>query len=114
MGGVAVTTVYLLDEYQKLAARTSNADLSYQRLAVSALGLVGEAAEATEMVKKHIGHGHALDKEKLTAELGDVMWYVADLCTLLGIDMSDVATANIEKLKKRYPEGFSPERSQNR
>jgi NTP pyrophosphatase (non-canonical NTP hydrolase) len=55
-----------------------------------------------------------LDREKLRNELGDVLWYVATMASDLGIPLSDVASANVDKLRKRYPEGFSVERSVNR
>lgn len=102
------------DEYQELAARTANRKLDEKRLAVSGLGLSGEAGEVVELIKKHIGHGHVLNTEAVAKELGDVLWYVADICTAVGIDMADVAEANIAKLRARYPEGFSEDRSRNR
>ena len=63
---------------------------------------------------KHLFHGHELDRDALIKELGDVAWYLAEAATALDIDLSEVFERNIEKLKKRYPEGFSEERSINR
>lgn len=106
-----------LDEYQELAMRTWGQSREWpteRRLTVSALGLTGEAGEVAELVKKHVGHGHTLDSEKVKKELGDVLWYVAALATTLGLSMEDVGAANIEKLKARYPEGFSSTASINR
>jgi NTP pyrophosphatase (non-canonical NTP hydrolase) len=104
-----------LDEYQKLAARTlSPLATDGTLLAVTALGLTGEAGEVADLVKKHLGHGHPLDRAKVSAEVGDCLWYVAALCTVLDLDLSAVAEANIEKLRRRYPVGFSTERSLNR
>jgi NTP pyrophosphatase (non-canonical NTP hydrolase) len=104
-----------LDEYQKLAARTlSPLATDGTLLAVTALGLTGEAGEVADLLKKHLGHGHPLDREKLLKEVGDVCWYIAALCTVLDADLSEVAAANIEKLRRRYPEGFSTERSLHR
>ena len=101
--------------YQNLAGRTSNKYLRQDwRLACAALGITGEAGEVADNVKKHLGHGHDLNREELIKELGDVLWYVAELSTLLGEPMSEIAERNIRKLKKRYPEGFSEERSINR
>jgi NTP pyrophosphatase (non-canonical NTP hydrolase) len=103
------------DEYQKLACRTANKDLSSdQMLSMTALGLGGESGEAEDMVKKAVFHGHTLDKEKLTKELGDVLWYLAVMAETIGVPMSEVAEKNVAKLKARYPEGFSAERSINR
>lgn len=100
-----------LDFYQQLANRTAPCE---NQLATFALGVAGEAGEVADLVKKHIGHGHPLDVEKLKLELGDVLWYVAGLATLLGVTLSEVASANIAKLEKRYPNGFSTEASMNR
>ena len=78
------------------------------------MGLCGESGEVIDLVKKHVSHGHPLNREKLIDELGDVAWYLAECAEAIGITLEDVLTHNIEKLKKRYPEGFSTERSINR
>lgn len=100
--------------YQNDAARTAPGPYDAMSLAVFALGVAGESGEVAELIKKHVGHGHVLDKAKVTKELGDVLWYIAALCTALDLELEDVAEANIAKLRARYPEGFDPERSQNR
>ena len=106
------------DKYQKDSSATSGAfqDLysDQARLAIAGLGLAGEAGEVVDYLKKVVGHGHKLDKDKLVKELGDVLWYVAEICSAINADMSDVAQQNIDKLKARYPDGFSSERSINR
>ena len=66
------------------------------------------------MTKKHLFHGHELDRDALIKELGDIAWYLAEGAEALGISLEEVFERNIEKLKKRYPEGFSEERSINR
>lgn len=76
-------------------------------LAISGLGLTGEAGEVADLLKKHIGHGHELNKEKLSKELGDVLWYLSNIASCFEIDLNDVAKTNIDKLKKRYPKGFN-------
>ena len=83
-------------------------------LYVSTLGLAGEAGEFVDMIKKQAGHGHISDPVKEKKELGDILWYIADVCTKRGYDMNDVASLNIEKLKNRYPSGFDTQRSQKR
>ena len=104
-----------MDEYQKLAARTSGAGgEGERRLMVAALGLAGEAGEFANMVKKLIAHGHAITDETLADELGDVLWYVAEAATARGLNLGEIAQGNVDKLRKRYPEGFSEERSINR
>lgn len=83
-------------------------------LAVLCLGLTGESGEVADLVKKHVGHGHVLDVSVVAKELGDVMWYVATIASALGLDLNTVMETNIDKLKKRYPDGFSSEASINR
>ena len=57
---------------------------------------------------------YELDKEKIIKELGDVAWYIAEIATVLEVDLEEVLIQNIEKLKKRYPEGFDIEKSLHR
>ena len=102
-----------MDEYQEKSKRTLPKK-SKEAIKNYSMGLTGEAAEAMEIVKKWSYHHHELNEEKMIEELGDCLHYAAGLCTFLGVNMSDVAQANIEKLKNRYPQGFSPEASRNR
>ena len=103
-----------LAEYQALAARTLGPRTPDQQLANAALGLAGEAGEVADMMKKHLFHQHPLDREAIVKELGDCLWYVAAMATALDVDLDEVGARNIEKLRRRYPEGFSIERSLNR
>jgi len=109
-------TVYMrLDEYQELALRTAgHREGDKEKLTYTALGLMGESGEVAEMIKKAFYHGHPLDREALSKELGDVLWYLAVMADALDLSLDHVATENIEKLRARYPEGFSRERSRNR
>lgn len=101
-----------MDKYQHEAMRT--AGNRTDDLACHALGVAGEAGEVADLFKKHLFHGHALDVGKATKELGDVLWYVAVLAQRIGVPLSEVADANVAKLRARYPDGFSSERSKNR
>ncbi|MCC3868124.1 nucleoside triphosphate pyrophosphohydrolase family protein [Terrisporobacter mayombei] len=104
-----------INEYQELAKRTMNKDLSEKDMLINGvMGLCGESGEAIDIVKKHIAHNHELDKEHLAKELGDVAWYLAETATALGYSLEDIFKMNIEKLKKRYPDGFDSEKSINR
>jgi NTP pyrophosphatase (non-canonical NTP hydrolase) len=107
-------TTNALDAYQRAACRTAPGPHDEKALAIYALGLAGEAGEVVELVKKHLGHGHQLDKDKLTRELGDVAWYLAVLAMSQGINLSEIAARNLAKLRERYPAGFSHEASQQR
>jgi len=104
-----------VNEYQNLAMTTLNRELSQKDILINAvMGLCGESGEAIDIVKKHLFQGHGLDKEKLAKELGDIAWYLAEAATALDMDLEDIFDANIEKLRKRYPEGFDAERSIHR
>lgn len=98
------------DKYQKLALRTAG-DIT---LPVLGLGIAGEAGEVADLIKKIIGHNHPVDKDRMIKELGDVMWYIAVLAEQLETDLGEIMDRNIDKLSKRYPEGFSSERSIHR
>jgi NTP pyrophosphatase (non-canonical NTP hydrolase) len=76
-----------------------------------AMGISGEAGEVTDLVKKEIFHGHKQDVEKVKKEIGDVLHYAAGLATLYDLSLEEVAIANIEKLQKRFPNGFNTEDS---
>ena len=81
----------------------------------AAIGICGEAGEVSELVKKYAYHGHAIDKDHLARELGDVLWYVSYMADLFGYSLGEIMAINQEKLAKRYPDGkFDAERSRNR
>lgn len=104
-----------VNEYQKLAMVTLNRKLDKKEvLTNSVMGLCGESGEACDIVKKHLFHGHELDRAALIKELGDVAWYLAEAAEALDISLDEIFMLNIEKLRKRYPEGFSEEKSINR
>ena len=104
-----------IDEYQKLAMTTLNPELDKKDILINGvMGLCGESGEAIDIVKKWLAQGHELDREHLAKELGDIAWYLAETATALDLSLSDIFEANIEKLKKRYPQGFETEKSVNR
>lgn len=101
------------NDYQRMALRTAGEDKT-KYLDNAIMGLCGEVGECADIVKKHHFQGHELDREKLIDELSDVCWYVALLATALDTSLEDVMKHNVEKLMKRYPEGFDKSRSINR
>ena len=104
-----------VNEYQNLAMSLLNPALSQKDVLINGvMGLCGESGEAIDIVKKWLAQGHELDKEKLTKELGDIAWYLAETATALDLKLEDILQGNLDKLKKRYPDGFSTERSINR
>ena len=104
-----------INEYQKLALTTLNPELKEKDVLINGvMGLCGESGEAIDLVKKHLAQGHELDKEKLAKELGDLAWYLAETAYAIGYPLEDILQMNIDKLKKRYPEGFCTACSLNR
>lgn len=105
-----------LSEYQKLSERTMGLErgATVTLLPNFSMGLAGEAGELIDLLKKHLYHGHKMDLEKVQKEIGDVMFYAAGICSVLGLSLETVAAMNVEKLRQRYPQGFSEEASQNR
>lgn len=101
-----------INEYQQLAMTTLNRELDKKDVLINGvMGLCGESGEVIDIVKKHLAHGHELDREHMLEELGDVAWYLAEVAYALDASLEDVLAANIEKLRRRYPEGFDRERS---
>lgn len=104
----------ILSDYQKKAERTMNPKLTKdETLAHGLLGLCAEAGEVAGLFQKEF-QGHEVEKEHLVKELGDVLWMVAEIATVCELDLDDVARINIEKLEKRYPNGFEEARSVKR
>ena len=101
-----------VNEYQRLAMATLNPDLNRKEVLInSVMGLCGESGEAIDIVKKWMAQGHTLDKEHLAKELGDVAWYLAEAATALDIPLERFFQDNLDKLKKRYPDGFDSQKS---
>ena len=104
------------DDYQRAALRTARVDeLSKDELLLNGvMGLCGEAGECIDLVKKARFQGHEIDNDKLRLEIGDCAWYAALASYAVGRPLSEVLQANIDKLKARFPDGFSKERSIHR
>lgn len=102
------------NEYQEQARRTQRSDLPVWALREHALyGLTSEVGEVMGLHQK-VHQGHPMEETALRLEIGDVMWFIAELCDVYGWSMSDIAAANIEKLRNRYHNKFSVEESVNR
>jgi len=98
-----------INEYQKEAMRTASG-MNYEHngmLINAALGLCGEGGEVADIVKKATFQGHELDKEHIAKELGDVAWYLA-------VGAQTIFQMNVDKLRKRYPDGFDADKSLHR
>ena len=102
------------NEYQELAARTINYSLTDKQREYHALhGMAGEVGEIHSIYQK-IYQGHEFDEYDMMKELGDLLWFIAEYCTAKCWELEDIMQRNINKLKARYPEGFSEEKSVNR
>lgn len=103
------------DDYETAASRTKNPKLSdRERLLDAAAGLAEESGEILGLVRKHLFQSHPLDRDKLQKELGDALWCLAMTAQSAGLSLEQVAAANVAKLRARYPEGYSDDRSADR
>lgn len=101
----------LFEEYRKQAARTIRPDLGRGAARQHALyGIAAETGEVCSIYQKYY-QGHQVRRAELKEELGDLLWMIAELCTVEGLNMDEIAQGNIDKLKKRYPCGFDVTRS---
>ena len=117
------------NEYQKLAMRTNDGESTYRinlsfakhddcydmgGVVMATMGLSGEVGELNDMIKKWIFHDSEMDITHAKKELGDIMWYVACMAQSFGWELDEIMSMNIEKLRKRYPDGFDAARSNAR
>lgn len=101
-----------IQEYQQISTRTMNKTLTKdQQIANMVAGIFGEGGEVADQIKKALYQGHTMDKKHLQEEIGDLMYYITNLATLYDISMCNVLEDNVNKLKKRYPNGFSVQES---
>lgn len=102
------------NEYQVLARRTQNHELTTeQRLNHALRGLASEAGEINGIYQKAL-QGHAVDEYEVADEMGDVLWFLSELADCLCVHLGSVAEHNVSKLLQRYPDGFDADRSVNR
>lgn len=102
------------NEYQKLAERTMDTNTPARVQELHALhGMVGEIGEIHSLYQKQI-QGHDFNDEHAKKEVGDLLWFIAEYCTVNNWELEDIMQMNIEKLRKRYPNGFDTERSLRR
>jgi NTP pyrophosphatase (non-canonical NTP hydrolase) len=102
-------------EYQAAAARTINPALTAeQRLFDASAGLAEEAGETLALVRKHLFQHHPLDRDRVLKELGDALWCLTTVASMLDLSLDAVAESNLAKLRDRYPDGFNVEASRRR
>lgn len=105
-----------IQEYQQAVKRTVNQGVKGkdERIKNFCFGLGGETGELLDLFKKHFYHGHKLNENKVKNEMGDVLWYIANIANEYNFSLTEIMEININKLRKRYPNGFSEEESINR
>lgn len=108
------TELLTMNDYQRMAQRTARKKHKSDKMEEALFGLAGEVGELCDHYKKYMHQGHDLSYDHMAEEAGDVLWYLAEIADALGLPLEDIARRNIDKLRKRYPDGFDPERSRNR
>jgi NTP pyrophosphatase (non-canonical NTP hydrolase) len=84
------------------------------RLLHGAIGVSGEAGELIDSIKKTAFYGKPIDKENIKEECGDILWYINEVLDSTGLTWDEVKEHNINKLKKRYPEGYTDAAAKDR
>lgn len=99
------------NNYQEFASKGIRKESKGKNLLIGfALGLGGETGEVLDDIKKREYHGRDISIEHTAEELGDVLWYVANIATQLGYKLEDIAMSNVNKLIDRYPELYKEEK----
>ena len=103
-----------IDSTSKLEAQDN---INVPRVMTSAIGMLAESGEFTEVLKKMVFQGKEFNEENrfhMKRELGDILWYWIQGCIALGYTPDEVMDENIKKLEARYPDGFEVARSEKR
>ena len=102
-----------LKEYQELCKLTAKKfDNQESELSSWGLGVAGEAGDIASCIKKLLFHKNEAIKDGIKENVGDVIWYVAMICNVLGWNLDEILEENIKKLKERYPQGFTEKDAQ--
>lgn len=98
-----------MEKYRKFVRRLIDHQTTFvdNDLMHMLLGIVGEAGEIANCIKHVVGYNQELDEENLIEELGDLIFYAVGMMDILGVDIDQVISKNMKKLKKRYPIGYS-------
>lgn len=98
-------------EYENVVRSTASKNPQIEE---GIIGMASESGEVLDILKKHLFQGHELERDNLIEEVGDVLWYLMFTCIQMDITLEELMEANAEKIRKRYPDGFDPEKSVNR
>ena len=101
--------------YIKEASRTSAVlDTKWQDEMHYVMGMVTEVGELMDVYKKELAYDKPMDVINMAEEIGDLMWYIANYCRVMGFDFEEILEKNIAKLKARYPEKFTADKANHR
>lgn len=104
-----------IKEYQQQSIRTcANLDSTLLDNIHMVLGMQTESAELSDVFKKNLAYNKDIDWINIKEELGDLMWYIANMCNINGWDLRDILDTNINKLQSRYPDKFTTDKAINR
>ncbi len=96
-----------INEYQAFASQGIHAaTLEREPIVGFALGLAGETGEVIDDIKKRVFHGRDVPLEHTKEELGDVLWYVANIATEYHFSLEEIMQQNVDKLLSRYPDKY--------
>jgi NTP pyrophosphatase (non-canonical NTP hydrolase) len=96
-----------LKEYQELCKATAKKfDTPEKEILTWGLGITGEAGDVASCIKKTYAHDND-QRQGIKENIGDMLWYAAMICNFFNWDMEEVLNENIEKLNKRFPQGFT-------
>lgn len=97
-----------IKEFQELSKRTFNFNVDYDKQLLNCcLGIHGESGEVADVIKKSVFQGHEMNVNHIEEELGDVLFYIVNLASVLNLEMENILESNYLKLKTRYPNGFN-------
>lgn len=96
-----------LELAESLVGNCSNDIPRKLRLIHMALGIGGESGELIDIIKNHFMYDKPLDVDHLKRESGDILWYMSNLLHEIGSSFEEVMQMNVDKLAKRYPNGFT-------
>jgi len=104
-----------IQSYQNKAIRTlaSCGSIQNDNLHMT-LGLLTEVGEIADVFKKNLAYGKEIDWINIKEEVGDTMWYIANLCNINNWNLNEILDTNIKKLEVRYPDKFSSDKAINR
>ena len=104
-----------IKQYKEAAWRTSARLATFKDDAHHMLfGMLTEVGELADAFKKNLAYKKPLDYVNIEEEVGDLMWYVINFCSVMGFNLEDILEQNIAKLRARYPEKFTEDKAINR